>query len=82
MEPETKIYLETAGILYKEKAEYQTFIHVVEDAEGTLTLLATVASNSFYAAAKVAPHGKIITYAPLAEMIQALKEEETRQLGV
>jgi hypothetical protein len=76
-EDELKIYLELAGILYKEKKEYQVFLHIVET-EDSLLLVGGIASNSFYAIAKAASRGKVIATAPFAQILAMLKEEERK----
>lgn len=78
MTDELKIYLELAGILYKEKSEFQVFLHIVETQEDDLLLVATIASNSFYAVAKAASRGTVQTTAPLSEILAMLKEEESK----
>jgi hypothetical protein len=46
MTDEVKIYMHLAGILYKEKSEFQTFLHIVETQDHDLLLVATIATNS------------------------------------
>lgn len=78
MSDEVKIYLDRAGILYKEKDKYQVFLHVVETQERDLLLVATIASNSFYANIKAASKGTVQTTAPFAEILTMLEVEESK----
>lgn len=78
MNDEIKIYLDLAGILYKEKTEFQVFLHIVETQDEDLLLVATIASNSFYAVAKAASKGVVQTTAPLSEIMSMLEEEESK----
>jgi hypothetical protein len=78
MTDEVKIYMHLAGILYKEKSEFQTFLHIVETQDHDLLLVATIATNSFYAIAKAAGKGTVQATAPFSEIISLLKEEEEK----
>jgi hypothetical protein len=78
MNDEVKIYMELAGIIYKEKREFQVFLHIVETQDNDLLLMATIASNSFFAVAKAASKGVVQTTAPLSEIMSMLAEEESK----
>ena len=77
MEEVVKIYLDLPKILYKEKTEYQVFLHIVED-ENDLKLVATIASNEWYAIAKAAAEGVVHTTARFSEIMNMLKKEAER----
>jgi hypothetical protein len=73
---ERYVYLINPKINYEELGEHRTFIHLVEN-EDSVGIILTVASNSMYAAMKVANAGhKLITSTTLLEVFEKMAMEE------
>lgn len=74
-----KIKLRAVSIKYEERDKYRVFIQVGENKEtGLVTVLATVASNSFFANLQSGAEYDILYTAELTQIMAQLKERDDK----